>query len=151
MSITSTEVQKLAQDPFISSRKSRSSEITKIYKEATSLYVTRRLADALATIQPLVTKVELEEDASQELEKVERSSPIASASRKSRTKVWCFYLTLLNDLTELGPEDGPAAIGNTEWETIVDKVQSGSIWDDVVKLGYGGREGFVDIEVTKNL
>lgn len=76
---------------------------------------------------------------------------ISSASRNVRIKIWSLYLTLLNAIVELGPEEGKASLGSKAWRDIVNKVQDGSIWEDVVQVGYSGFEGTVDDEVVINL
>lgn len=125
--------------------------ISKVYKEATSLYLTRRLAESLSTIQALLIPCRSQSDMIEQESKDAIQAPIASASRKSRTKVWCFYLTLLNAIAELDPVEGREAFGSKEWRSLVHKVQDGSVWDDVVDIGYGGVESNVDAEVVSNL
>lgn len=124
-----------------------SSALSKIYKAASTLYLTRRLPEALQTIEPLIS---VTKPASDE-EEVAALPPIASANRSLRVKVWNFYLTLLNAIIELGPEDGKNEFGSTVWRAIVAKVRDGSIWEEVVQAGYGGSEGSVDADVVANL
>lgn len=131
-----------------SSRKS--TEISKTYKQASALFLTRRLSEALSTIQPLIATPNAENDAAQD-EKEASLAPVAGASRTSRIKVWSFYLTILNAIAELGPEDGTAEFGNKKWKNVVTKAQDGSIWEEVVNVGYGGVEGNVDADVIVNL
>ena len=124
---------------------------SKIYKEASAFYLTRRLAEALTTIQPLVTPVPLEDADDETDADSNQAAPITHASRRSRIKVWCFYLTLLNAICELGPEDGEEAFGGREWRILTAKARDGSIWDEVVTAGYEGVEARVDAEVVSNL
>lgn len=79
------------------------------------------------------------------------AAPIASASRSTRIKVWSLYLTLLNAIVDLGPDDGKNAFGSKEWRAMVAKVRDGTVWDDVVQKGYRGSEGNVDADVVINL
>lgn len=134
----------------VSSPRKANSEISKIYKQASTLFLTRRLAEAFSTIEPLITAPQSQE-AKKDEEGVAVPAPIATASRSSRVKVWSLYLTLLNAIAELGPENGKAAFGSREWRTLVAKAQEGTIWEEVVKTGYGGIEGNVDADVVINL
>lgn len=134
----------------LTSLKKDKSQISKAYKQATELFLTRRLSEALSTIEPLVT-VPQPSDEIIEDQDTPRLAPIARASRNSRIKVWVFYLTLLNAIAELGPEDGKAAFGNKVWRDLVSKAQDGSIWNEVVDIGYGGVEGKVDADVVISL
>lgn len=134
----------------ISSPRKAKSEISKVYKQAEALFVTRRFSEALVCIEPLITIPSRENDAHDD-EATPDLAPIAKASSKSRIKVWSFYLTLLNAIAELGPEDGKKEFGGREWKNLVAKAQDGSIWDEVVNIGYGGEEGNVDADVVFNL
>ena len=65
--------------------------------------------------------------------------------------MWSFYLTLLNAIAELGPENGKKEFGGKEWKNLVARAQDGTIWDEVVNIGYGGIEGNIDADVVFNL
>lgn len=78
-------------------------------------------------------------------------APIAKASRTTRIKVWSLYLTILNAVVELDPDEGKQAFGSAEWRGLVQKVREGEVWEEVVKNGYGGVEGDVDSDVVINL
>ena len=65
--------------------------------------------------------------------------------------MWSLYLTILNAIVELGPEDGKAAFGTMEWRELVRKVREGGFWEEVVREGYRGVEGNVDADVVINL
>lgn len=141
----------------LDSRPSRhqSSSIAKSYRQAAQLFLTRRLPEALSTIEPVITPPSPSDqpdghhadgdDPSASL------APIATASRGTRVKVWSFYLTFLNAVVELGPEEGKAAFGAPRWKALVSKARDGGVWEDVVRDGYGGVEGDVDAEVVVNL
>lgn len=120
------------------------------YKQASSLFLTRRLAEALSVIQPIIVPL-VTEQIDVETSREPEAAIISSASRNVRIKIWSLYLTLLNAIIELGPKDGKASFGSTVWRDIVNKVQDGSIWEDVVQVGYRGFEGTVDDEVVINL
>ena len=132
-----------------SPRKARS-EISKVYKQAETLFVTRRFSEALATVEPLIT-VPHSQDGTHDDEAIDDVAPVARASQKSRIKVWSLYLTLLNAVAELGPEEGKREFGAREWRNLVTKAQDGTIWNEVVDIGYGGMEGIVDADVILNL
>lgn len=134
----------------ISSPRRAKSEISKVYKEAEALFVTRRFSGALASIEPLITIPHCQNDTN-DAEATPDVAPIAGASPKSRIKVWSFYLTLLNAIAELGLENGKKEFGAREWKNLVAKAQDGTIWDEVVNIGYGGVEGNIDADVVFNL
>lgn len=88
-------------------------QIAKAYTQASNLFLTRRLTEALSTLTPIIEKP-LVEDIGESPE----SAPIASSSRSSRIKIWSLYLTLLNAIIELGPEEGKATFGSNGWRDI---------------------------------
>ena len=128
----------------------RNSEISKAYKQASTLFLTRRLPEAFATLEPVLTPVKLPEN-NPDGEESDEVALIATASRSLRVKIWSLYLTLLNAIIELGPEDGKTAFGVKQWRDIAAKARDGSIWDEVVRIGYSGVEGKVDADVVTNL
>ncbi|KAM0243099.1 hypothetical protein ACHAP5_006889 [Fusarium lateritium] len=119
------------------------SQISKTYRQASTLFLTRRLPEALTTLLPLINPPEHVDDG--------EPAPVARASRTTRIKVWSLYLTILNGIVELEPEDGKEAFGNQEWRALCTKVREGEIWDEVVTNGYHGVEGDVDSDVVINL
>jgi hypothetical protein len=131
------------------SSRAQSSQIAKTYRQAANLFLTRRLPESLSTIEPIIIPQSL--DATGGLASERSTAPIALASRSSRIKVWSFYLTFLNSVVELGPEEGKHAFGSTKWKALVAKARDGTVWDDVVRDGYGGMEGNVDADVVVNL
>jgi len=131
-----------------SSPRHGSSQFSKAFRQASSLFLTRRLQEALSTLQPLVTNVSTSNQTNGDSSE---GAPIASASRSSRIKVWSLYLTILDAVAKLGPEDGKNAFGNQEWRLLVGKAREGKVWDDVVTDGYRGIEGDVDAEVVISL
>ena len=134
----------------VSSPRKAPSRISKVYKQASDLFLTRRFPEALETIESLITAAKTQQETFDEESETKRA-PIALASRVSRIKVWSFYLNLLNEIADMGPEEGRAAFGVKEWKTLVAKAQDGSIWEDVVNIGYGGIEANVDADVVVNL
>jgi hypothetical protein len=101
----------------------------------------------LTTVLPVITPPTSEETNGA----IYESAPIAKASRTTRIKVWSLYLTILNAVTELEPDEGKDAFGSKEWRSLVTKVREGEVWEEVVKNGYGGVEGDVDADVVINL
>ena len=124
---------------------------SKAYKKASQLYLTRRLAESLATLQPIVTVPSPQDDQYTNGDRSLATAPIATALGTWRIKVWNLYITLLSAIVDLGAEEGKNLLGQKEWKTIATQVREGSIWEFVVQTGYQGREGSVDVEVVYNL
>lgn len=134
----------------LSASRQQSSQIAKAYRQAAQLFLTRRLPEALSTIEPIITAPQPDDDsANGDLHA--SYAPVATASRGTRVKVWSFYLTFLNAVVELGAEEGKLAFGGARWKQLVAKCRDGSVWDDVVRDGYAGVEGDVDADVVVNL
>lgn len=128
------------------SSKRSSSEISKIYKHASQLFLTRRLLESYEALQPVIASPsESRPDDSPAL------APIATATTSQRIKIWSLYVTLLNSIVDLGDGEGKRLFGSKEYREIVRRVQNGDIWEQVVRDGYQGREGSVDAEVVYNL
>ncbi|KAK4106501.1 hypothetical protein N658DRAFT_461143 [Parathielavia hyrcaniae] len=132
--------------PAPSGRSAVASHISKTYRQASTLFLTRRLPEALSTVLPLVSLPQ-----SDDPNEPPEPAPVVQASRSSRVKVWSLYLTVINAIVELDPNDGKEAFGTTEWRAICHKVRDGEIWDEVIRDGYHGVEGDVDAEVVINL
>ena len=128
-------------------RKQKTSS-SNVYKQASSLFLTRRLSEALDTLEPLILAPDQPSPSSDE---ERQCAPIAKESRNLRIKVWSLYLTLLDTIIELGPDEGKNAFGSTKWKSILNKACDGTIWEEVVYAGYGGIEENVDAEVIINL
>ncbi|KAL1303850.1 hypothetical protein AAFC00_000306 [Neodothiora populina] len=133
----------------LSSARAQSSWTAKTYRRAAHLFLTRRLYEALTTIEPVISHPDTGSDAfgADGAPLV----PIATASTNTRVKVWSFYLTLLNAIIELGPEEGKLAFGSSRWRALAAKARDGTVWDEVVRLGYREDEGAVDGEVVVNM
>jgi hypothetical protein len=130
-----------------SGRNAAASHISKTYRQASTLFLTRRLPEALSTVLPLVSPPQADDDPNGSTE----PAPVIRASRSSRVKVWSLYLTVLNAIAELDADDGKDAFGAQEWRALCYKVRSGEIWEEVIRNGYHGVEGDVDAEVVINL
>ena len=135
----------------LSPPRQRNSHISVVYKEASTLFLTRRLAEAYATLVPVLARPTPVVDDADDEDDDEPTAPIATASRSLRVKVWSLYLTLLNAIIDLGPEQGKQVLGSQKWHEIATKVRDGTIWNEVVQIGYGGIEGNVDADVVTNL
>jgi hypothetical protein len=129
-----------------SGRNAASSHISKTYRQASTLFLTRRLPEALSTVLPLVTPT-----ASNDHDGSFEPAPVAKASRSSKVKVWSLYLIVLNAIVELDSDEGKEAFGAQEWRSLCHKVREGEVWEEVVRNGYHGVEGDVDAEVVINL
>ncbi|KAI0476746.1 hypothetical protein F4859DRAFT_480020 [Xylaria cf. heliscus] len=123
------------------------SQISKTYRQASQLFLTRRLPEALSTLLPLITPLTEGSD----VNGLTEPAPVITASRGTRIKVWSLYLTILNAILELDPEAGKEAFGTQEWRTLCQKVRNGDVWEEVVQFGYHGVEGDVDSDVVINL
>ncbi|KAK5069559.1 hypothetical protein LTR64_008240 [Lithohypha guttulata] len=137
--------------------KKSTSEISKTYKHASQLYLTRRLVECYEAIQSAIKPLQKDGKDNQkghvsasEDDSAPRS-PIALANTSQRIKIWSLYATLLNAIVELDDEEGKRDFGNKLYREIVRNVQSGEVWEQVVKDGYMGREASVDAEVVYNL
>ncbi|KAH5176280.1 hypothetical protein HBI56_152540 [Parastagonospora nodorum] len=136
----------------LSASRHQSSQIAKAYRQAAQLFLTRRLPEALSTIEPIITPAPQEDTNGKSHDgELVGYAPIATASRGTRVKVWSFYLTFLNAVVELGAEEGKHAFGSTRWKQLVSKCRDGSVWDEVVRDGYAGVDGDVDADVVVNL
>lgn len=136
--------------------KKSSSEISKTYKHASQLYLTRRLVECYEALQPVIRPLQQDSSAkenghSTSEDESKPRAPIASASTSQRIKTWSLYATLLNAIVELGDEEGKQDFGNKLYRDIVRNVQSGEVWEQVIRDGYLGREASVDAEVVYNL
>ncbi|OAA38069.1 peroxin 26 [Metarhizium rileyi] len=138
--ILSSSISSL-QSSTIASR--HTSQISKTYRQASTLFLTRRLPEALTTLSPLINPPGSPANG--------EPAPVAGASRTTRIKVWSLYLTILNAILELDPEEGKEAFGNQEWRALCSKVREGQVWEEVVQNGYHGVEGDVDSDVVINL
>ncbi|OSS48248.1 hypothetical protein B5807_07714 [Epicoccum nigrum] len=138
----------------LSASRQQSSQIAKAYRQAAQLFLTRRLPEALSTIEPIITAPPpvAHADGDHDSDSLQTAyAPVATASRGTRVKVWSFYLTFLNSVVELGAEEGKHAFGSARWKQLVSRCRDGSVWDDVVRDGYAGVEGDVDADVVVNL
>lgn len=133
-----------------SSAKRASSLITKTCNQASTLFLTRRLPEALETLETVINPPG-GPDGSKNGETPAAPALIASANRSLRVKVWNLYLTLLDTVIELGLEEGKVVFGNKNWRSLAAKAREGTIWDEIVNAGYGGSEGNVDADVVVNL
>lgn len=124
---------------------------SKTYKKASQLYLTRRLPESLASLQPIITVPASQDEHLTNGDHSAAVAPIATAPSTWRIKVWNLYITLLSAIVDLGAEEGKSQFGQKEWKAIATQVREGGIWETVVQVGYRGREGSVDAEVVYNL
>lgn len=124
---------------------------SRTYKKASELYLTRRLPESLASLQPIITVSSSQDEQTNGDHSTAGVAPIAAAPSTWRIKVWNLYITLLSAIVDLGAEEGKSQFGQKEWKAIATQVREGGIWETVVQTGYRGREGSVDAEVVYNL
>lgn len=132
--------------PLSSSLSHRPSYLSRTYRQASTLFLTRRLPEALTTLTPLITATATH-DASND----DGPALVAGASRSTRIKIWSLYLTLLNTIVEMDHEDAKDAFGHQEWKALCATVRDGQVWDLVVNNGYNKSDGNVDPDVIINL
>jgi hypothetical protein len=127
--------------------------VSKTYRQASTLFLTRRLPEALTTLAPLITPPPPPPQArsSSPGDAPLEPPPVATAARNIRIKVWSLYLTLLNAVLEMDPDEGKDTFGAHEWRALCAKVRDGTVWEEVVRHGYHGVEGNVDSDVVINL
>ncbi|KAK0630781.1 hypothetical protein B0T17DRAFT_637246 [Bombardia bombarda] len=159
--LLSTSISSLSSSVSSSRNPSSSSSISKAYRQASTLFLTRRLPEALSTVLPLITPPTSDDDdpnannnnngPSSSSSSSFEPAPVARASRTTRIKVWSLYLTILNAILELDSDEGKDAFGTQEWRALCVKVRDGEVWEEVVRNGYHGVEGDVDADVVINL
>jgi hypothetical protein len=108
--------------------------ISHIYKSCTNLFLTRRLPEALAALQPVVH---------------DPSASIRQCPRALRIKFWGLYLAILDAAAKMGATEGKATWGEKEWPELVGKIRNGAVWDEV-NQAYGD-EGRVDADIVVTL
>jgi hypothetical protein len=151
----STASNSLSTSEYLSSSlgpsKKAASEISKSYKHASQLFLTRRLSEALAVLQTVISPpVQTNGNTNGEYDRASLA-PIATATPSQRIKVWSLHITLMNSIVDLGNDEGKQDFGQKEYRALVAKVRDGEIWEQVIRDGYNGREGSVDAEVVYNL
>ncbi|OJD16166.1 hypothetical protein AJ78_03655 [Emergomyces pasteurianus Ep9510] len=124
---------------------SPSKQISRVYKQSSQLFLTRRLQEALSVIESII------KPPSSEVDQQDGPAPIATASSNMRIKVWNLYISILNAIVELGAEEGRKQFGQKEWKTLASKVRDGEIWNTVSQVGYRGRYGSIDADVVYNI
>lgn len=140
-----------SSESSLSPSRKGSAEISKLYKHASHLFLTRRLNEALLALQPIVSSTKSSQDSNAEHEEQRSNAVVATATTSQRVKIWNLYITILSSIVDLGVDEGKREVGQKEFQVISKKVRSGTIWEQVVQDGYGGREGSVDAEVVYNL
>lgn len=121
--------------------------VPRTYKQASQLFLTRRIPEALELLEPIITPSTPSSENDSDAD-VPTAAPVASATKNARCKVWGLYVSILNEVVEFGAEDGKKAFGGARWRELAGKTRDGSVWEEVVRNGYAGSEGSVDIEVV---
>lgn len=135
----------------LSSSQTHLPNVTRIYKQASELFLTRRVREAFDVLEPLLRKrtISAEDDAN--IIDDSARPPIATASRAARVKAWSLYMSILNEVAGMRSVDGKKLWGSSRWTEMVAKTKDGAVWEAVVREGYGGVEGNVDADVVANL
>jgi hypothetical protein len=128
-----------------------SSDISKAYKHASQLFLTRRFPEALSILEPVISPAKQPNSRESADEDPPLEAPIAKAATTQRVKVWVLYITLLNSIVDLGQDEGKRGFGQARYKEMVTRVRNGDIWETVIRDGYAGKEGSVDAEVVYNL
>ncbi|CAZ82970.1 unnamed protein product [Tuber melanosporum] len=108
--------------------------VSRVYRVATNLFLTRRVPDALMVLQPIIA---------------DSVSPRVRCSRTLRIKVWSLYFAILDATAKMGPEEGKKVWGAQEWRRIVSRVRSGAVWNEAIQIY--GEEGRIDGDVVNTL
>ncbi|KAL1854321.1 hypothetical protein Daus18300_011507 [Diaporthe australafricana] len=128
------------------------SYVSKTYRQSSTLFLTRRLPEALSTITPLITVTPPSPPPPPGITNgTTEPAPVARASRNTRIKVWTLYIAILNAIVALDPDEGKEALGTQEYRSLCAKVRDGDVWEEVVQNGYHGVEADVDSDVVINL
>lgn len=140
----------------LSSSRSTNALIVRTYKQATQLYLTKRFKEALETLEPIISPqqaadVGLTDQDADGQSSADGPAPVAQSSRGTRTKVWVFYLSLIHAIVDLGAEEGKNTFGSAKWRLLAAKARDGTVWDEIIRRGYGGNEGDLDPDVVVNL
>ncbi|KAI9886514.1 MAG: hypothetical protein M1823_001695 [Watsoniomyces obsoletus] len=120
--------------------------LAQTYRQAAKYFVTRRPYKAIQLLDSVIRPATPTSRACDS-----EHEDVANAPRRLRIKTWCLYITSLDALIQLGPEEGVETIGQQEWNAVISKVRDGGIWDDVIRYGYHGEEERVDAKVVLNL
>ncbi|KAM4054649.1 peroxin 26 [Hirsutella rhossiliensis] len=142
-SLSSYSFSSAASSSTATAASRHSSQVSKTYRQASTLFLTRRLPEALTTLAPLIAPPDSADNG--------EPAPVARASRTTRIKVWSLYLTILNAILDMEPDEGKETFGNQEWRALCAKVRDGHVWEEVVRHGYHGVEADVDSDVVINL
>ncbi|KAL7273653.1 hypothetical protein RUND412_003465 [Rhizina undulata] len=105
--------------------------VSRAYRTCTNLFLTRRLPEALATLQPVL---------------IESASPKGKCSRSLRIKVWSLYFAILDAAAKMGSEEGRKVFGGSDWRRVVGRIRTGMVWDEAI--GAFGDEGRLDAELV---
>lgn len=139
----------------LASERSTNSLVSRTYKQASHLFLTKQFQEALEAIEPVLLPQSAETspfvNGDDTATGAQQQALVAACTAGTRTKVWVFYTSLLHSIISMGYDQGKLVFGSSDWQRIVAKVQDGSVWDEVVQNGYDGVEGRLDTEVVINL
>ena len=146
----------------LSSQTTIQPNVSRTYKHANQLFLTRRIPEALSHLETVICEPNRDSTNDRSLDSLHRSNaddpttkspcaPVAAASRAARVKTWTLYLAILNEIIEMGPETAKELLGAARYKALAAKTRDGSIWEEVVVNGYAGSEAIVDAEVVASL
>ena len=131
----------------LASSQHQAPSVPRIYKQASQLFLTRRIPEALEVLEEIIQLQPASPNREPDND-TQAAPPISSATKNARCKVWGLYVSILNEVVGLGAEEGKKAFGSARWKELVNKTRDGSVWDEVITNGYYGSEGSVDAEVV---
>ncbi len=148
-------------------QRTQASLVSKTYRQATRLFLTRRLPEALSTLELVINPQHDERindykryicdsdsdetECGNKIGNAVEHAPVALAARSIRIKVWCLYLAMLDAVIALGPDEGKHTLGSSRWKSLAAQACDSTIWDLILRVGYGGIEANMDDEVVINL
>ena len=144
--ISNSDLQKSITALSSSLYSNQNSSISKIYKRASTLFLTRQLKEAHSLLTSLIDGAA---DASSN--GFTTNIALIDATRNQRVKIWCLYLSLIDELLKVGPVQGATFVGLKNWSSLKESVTDSTVWDYVTKQGYQGRQASVDEEVIASL
>jgi len=127
----------------LTSTQPQAPSVPRIYKQASQLFLTRRIPEALEVLEAIIEPPVRASDSD-----APSAAPVATATKNARCKVWGLYVSILNEVVELGAEEGKKSFGGSRWKELVSKTKDGSVWEEVIRNGYYGSEGSLDAEVV---
>lgn len=123
--------------------------LSKKYRKARNLFLTQQFAEAFSEIGLTLEPGEwFEGDVHDGEGKSLSRVPILFAKKSVRVKIWSLYLTLLNTFRKAGNDQAGVWVGARRWKGLYASLCDGSIWQNVLHVGYADNEHAMDHEIT---